>query len=79
LDSFPYIDRVLAYKISEANGTSATHLFWHRIMGQYTASVLNVPSDKPIACSSVAKRLAGIIQDEYVAGMWRQYLKGELL
>lgn len=80
LNSSPYIDRMLAYKTFEADGISATHLLWHRILGQYTASGLTVPSDKLIACSSVSRRLAGCInQDEYVASMWPQYLEGELL
>ncbi|ENH74341.1 hypothetical protein FOC1_g10004952 [Fusarium oxysporum f. sp. cubense race 1] len=38
-----------------------------------------VPSDKLIACSGIAKRVAEIVQDDYVAGMWRRYLAGELL
>ncbi|KAH7230086.1 heterokaryon incompatibility protein-domain-containing protein [Fusarium redolens] len=43
------------------------------------ASALTVPSDKLIACSGIAKRVAEIVQDDYVAGMWRRYLEGELL
>ncbi|RFN52978.1 heterokaryon incompatibility protein 6, or allele [Fusarium flagelliforme] len=51
----------------DSDGTYTTHALWHRIVGQYTDSGLTVPSDKLIACSGIAKRLAGIIPDEYVA------------
>ncbi|RGP81144.1 heterokaryon incompatibility [Fusarium longipes] len=79
LDSFDYTHRVVVYKNRDADENSAPHLLWHRIVEQYTAASLTVPGDKLIACSGVAKKLSGIIQDDYVAGMWRQYLEGELL
>ncbi|EEU37918.1 uncharacterized protein NECHADRAFT_88233 [Fusarium vanettenii 77-13-4] len=37
------------------------------------------PSDKLIACPGIVKRMIEIVQDEYVAGMRRRYLEGELL
>ncbi|KAM0232473.1 hypothetical protein ACHAP5_010726 [Fusarium lateritium] len=79
LDSSDYIHRVLVYKYRKTDGLSAPHLLWHRIVEQYTASALTVPSDKLLACSGVAKRLSGVLQDDYVAGLWRRFLEGELL
>ncbi|KAF4952768.1 hypothetical protein FGADI_6521 [Fusarium gaditjirri] len=79
MDSSDYIGRVDRYSYREADGNSAPHLLWLRIVELYTASALTVPSDKLIACSGIAKRVAEIVQDDYVAGMWRRYLEGELL
>ncbi|MCJ1277868.1 hypothetical protein MMC21_005682 [Puttea exsequens] len=52
---------------------------WPRIVVTYTQCMLSNPSDKLIALSGIAKRMRDIIQDEYVAGMWRRYLSNELL
>ncbi|KAF6512809.1 hypothetical protein HZS61_007615 [Fusarium oxysporum f. sp. conglutinans] len=79
MDSSDYAGRVDRYRYREADGNSAPHLLWLRIVELYTASALTVPSDKLIACSGIAKRVAEIVQDDYVAGMWRRYLEGELL
>lgn len=79
LNSSDYIGRVGRYRHREADGNSAPHLLWFRIVELYTASALTVPSDKLHACSGIAKRMAEIVQDDYVAGMWRRYLEGELL
>ncbi|RSL59713.1 hypothetical protein CEP54_007169 [Fusarium duplospermum] len=75
LDSSDYISRVDRYKGRESGGFSAPHLLWLRIVELYTASALTVPSDKLIACAGIAKRVAEIVQDDYVAGMWRRYLE----
>jgi hypothetical protein len=79
MNSTDYADRVNRYRYREADGNSAPHLLWLRIVELYTASALTVPSNKLIACSGIAKRVAEIVQDDYVAGMWRRYLEGELL
>lgn len=79
LDSSDYVSRVGRYKNRTGDGNSAPHLLWLRIVELYTDSALTVPSDKLIACSGIAKRMAEIVQDDYVAGMWRRYLEGELL
>ncbi|KAM6536285.1 hypothetical protein FALCPG4_002294 [Fusarium falciforme] len=79
LDSSDFISRVRRYKGRQGDGNSAPHLLWLRIVELYTDSALTVPSDKLIACSGIVKRMAEIVQDDYVAGMWRRYLEGELL
>ncbi|KAF4333103.1 heterokaryon incompatibility [Fusarium beomiforme] len=79
MDPSDYIGRVGWYRYREADGNSAPHLLWFRIVEVYTASALTIPSDKLIVCSGIAKRMAEIVQDDYVAGMWCRYLEGELL
>jgi hypothetical protein len=41
--------------------------------------LLTNPGDKLIALSGIAKKMTEVIQDEYVAGMWRGYLASQLL
>lgn len=52
---------------------------WARIVSAYTACGLTFPEDKLVALSGVAKVMANILRDDYVAGMWRRYLERELL
>ncbi|KAK4155323.1 heterokaryon incompatibility protein-domain-containing protein [Chaetomidium leptoderma] len=52
---------------------------WTCLVKAYTACDLTVPSDKLIAISGIAKHLAALLQGDYVAGMWRSHLEGELL
>jgi hypothetical protein len=52
---------------------------WENLVGRYSTCALTFPSDKLVAFGGVAKHMAGILKDEYVAGMWRRYLEGELL
>ncbi|KXX79583.1 Heterokaryon incompatibility protein 6, OR allele, partial [Madurella mycetomatis] len=55
------------------------YVHWGHLVRAYTACALTFQSDKLIAFSGVAKYMAEILKDEYVAGMWRRYLEGELL
>ena len=48
-------------------------------MEAYSNCLLTKPGDKVIAISGIARRLAAVIGDEYVVGMWRRYLASELL
>lgn len=52
---------------------------WWKVIQQYTACDLSYPEDKASAISAVAKRMARIMQDEYVAGLWRSRLPEQLL
>ncbi|KXX76935.1 hypothetical protein MMYC01_206153 [Madurella mycetomatis] len=54
-------------------------LLWTCLVKEYTACGLTIPSDKLIAISGVAKYVAALLQGDYVAGMWRSHLEGELL
>lgn len=55
------------------------HQLWHRIVTAYTRSLLTKSGDKLVALSGIAKRMSQVIQDEYVAGMWRFCLESQLL
>lgn len=52
---------------------------WTCLVKEYTACNLTVPGDKLIAISGIAKHIAALVEDDYVAGMWRRTLEGELL
>ncbi|KAH3947582.1 hypothetical protein HBI81_039660 [Parastagonospora nodorum] len=53
--------------------------FWYRIVGEYCALSLTQSSDIFPALSGIAKVFAAEIDDDYVAGMWRQKLVSNLL
>jgi hypothetical protein len=61
------------------NNNAAAYNYWVQVVRAYTACELSFPSDKLVAISAVAKVMRDILQDEYVAGMWRRYLGFELL
>ena len=44
---------------------------WGEIVQNYSLTKLTVPRDKLIAISGVAKEFARIMNDEYLAGLWR--------
>ncbi|KAK3381792.1 heterokaryon incompatibility protein-domain-containing protein [Podospora didyma] len=58
---------------------SGEYMIWSRIVNRYATCQLTFPRDKLIAISGLAKRVASILQDNYVAGMWRRNLENELL
>lgn len=57
----------------------APYRLWERIVGTYTKCGLTKAEDKLIALSGIAKYMSAMLQDEYIAGMWRRYLASELL
>jgi hypothetical protein len=52
---------------------------WDELMDFYGGRKLTVASDKLPALSGLAKRIEGMLQDEYVAGLWGSTLLGDLL
>lgn len=54
-------------------------LLWNRIIWDYTQCGISRSEDKLVACSGVAKRFESLLQDTYVAGMWRTDLEAQLL
>ena len=52
---------------------------WTRIITAYTSSSLTKAQDKLIAISRIANYMANIIQNNYVAGMWRRFLPSQLM
>ncbi|ESA42159.1 HET-domain-containing protein [Neurospora crassa] len=56
------------------------YLAWHLLIQTYTKTSLSFPSDKLIAISGLAKLFQSLAKrDDYVAGLWRPWLEGELL
>ncbi|KAE8447295.1 hypothetical protein EG329_010853 [Mollisiaceae sp. DMI_Dod_QoI] len=52
---------------------------WQYVIASYFRGLLTKPEDKLAAISGIAERFRTILQDEYVVGMWRQYLACQLL
>lgn len=52
---------------------------WRTILTVYTVSDLTNPADKLVAISGLAKRFSSLLDDEYVAGLWRKRITTELL
>ncbi|KAF9776466.1 hypothetical protein IL306_005345 [Fusarium sp. DS 682] len=62
------------YALSSTNDRDCRgHLVWLRIVQTYTSCGLTFPGDKLVALSAVAKTMAAVLRDEYVAGSpsWR--------
>lgn len=55
------------------------HYRWFDLVKIYSTCTLTVPTDKLVAISALARRLQTYIQDDYIAGMWRQSLEADLL
>jgi len=51
---------------------------WNRILGSYMRCDLTCEEDKLIALSGIAKDMH-LLDDEYLAGLWRRQLPGQLL
>jgi hypothetical protein len=52
---------------------------WNAIVRTYSRTALTVAGDKLIALSGIAKRMIPTMDNEYVAGMWREHLESALL
>ncbi|KAK1711538.1 heterokaryon incompatibility protein [Colletotrichum acutatum] len=61
------------------HGDLSKYQYWCNIVNAYTRAKLTFPVDKLIALSAVAKTVRELLQDSYVAGMWRRYLERELM
>ncbi|KAF4971614.1 hypothetical protein FSARC_1613 [Fusarium sarcochroum] len=55
------------------------YAFWDDLVEIYSACALSFPSDKLVALSGIAKHVAEVFPDDYVAGMWRRRLEYNLL
>ncbi|MCJ1288987.1 hypothetical protein MMC34_000518 [Xylographa carneopallida] len=56
-----------------------TYNRWHHLVGVYTSRKMTYVSDKLPALSGVASRLQKNTQTEYLAGLWKENLKLDLL
>lgn len=52
---------------------------WVHLIEDYTSRALTVSSDRPLAISGLAARIAPVMGNEYRAGHWVQYLPLDLL
>ena len=52
---------------------------WNSIVDRYSVTSLTKEEDKLVAISGIAKRMQGLLDDEYLAGLWRRYLPSQLL
>lgn len=52
---------------------------WTSIVPKYSVTSLTKGEDKLVAISGIAKRLQGLLDDEYLAGLWRKTLPSQLL
>lgn len=53
--------------------------YWDGILDVYTRSSLTRPEDKLIALSGLAKEMSVLLNDEYLAGLWKNRLASQLL
>ncbi|MCJ1403056.1 hypothetical protein MMC11_006279 [Xylographa trunciseda] len=79
--NFPLTDGGCRAASSRMQTQLASNAFklWGRIVYAYTSGALSRESDKLIAISGIAARMREIIDDEYLAGMWRRHLAHQLL
>jgi hypothetical protein len=52
---------------------------WTKVVREYTLLGLTVPEDRLAALSGLAEIRHSSINDQYIAGMWREHLKYQLL
>ena len=52
---------------------------WYEIVAKYSGTNLTKGEDKLVAISGIAKRIQGLLDDEYLAGLWRKNLPFQLL
>ncbi|KAJ4130215.1 hypothetical protein NW768_007198 [Fusarium equiseti] len=52
---------------------------WTQLVMAYSKCALSFPSDKLVAFSAIARSYASYLPDEYIAGMWRNHLRNDLL
>ena len=64
---------------SESSPNLYTYHVWNKIVAAYTAGELTVASDKFVALSGLAKKMQALLQDDYLAGLWKGTLSSDLL
>ncbi|KAH9857300.1 heterokaryon incompatibility protein-domain-containing protein [Lenzites betulinus] len=55
------------------------HDTWKRVVREYTRRSMTKPADKLVACGAVAKIFHCALNTDYLAGLWRHSLLGDLL
>ena len=79
----PELRKPLGYKIQADDTTPDPGLLhctmWKFIVNMYSATSLTRGEDKLVAISGIAKRMQRLLDDEYLAGLWRKDLPFQLL
>ncbi|KAI0350133.1 HET-domain-containing protein [Trametes cingulata] len=52
---------------------------WQEVVADYTQRSISVSSDKLVACGGIAEEFARVLRSDYLAGLWRDTLLGDLL
>lgn len=55
-----------------------SHYFWDKLVGRYGECGLTNQSDRLVAISGVARRVAQVTGDQYVAGLWASPMTGAI-
>ena len=55
------------------------YVVWHEVVMEYSSAALTKPGDKLVAISGLAKAMQPLLDDKYVAGMWRRSLEASIL
>ena len=62
-----------------ADPDSSHRSTWSAIVSRYSVTSLTKGEDKLVAISGIAKRMQSLLDDEYLAGLWRKDLPCQLL
>ena len=65
--------------ITECDPYSLHYGTWSSIVSRYSVTGLTKGEDKLVAISGIAKRMQSLLDDEYLAGLWRKDLPCQLL
>ena len=76
--AFKDLENVRGHHKSES-ASSSKYLVWNRIVESYSGCMLTKASDKLVALSGVAAYFKDMLQDDYVAGLWKATLPRALL
>jgi hypothetical protein len=55
------------------------YTIWNSIVATYTRGMLTYDTDKLLAIAGLAAKLQSVLEDKYVAGLWKRYLPSQLL
>lgn len=77
----PDIDGKKLQSMGDSQSSRNLHAYhlWNKIVTLYTTGDLTVASNKLVALSGLAKKMQIMLQDEYLAGLWKVTLASDLL
>ncbi|KAL9593413.1 MAG: hypothetical protein Q9219_007564 [cf. Caloplaca sp. 3 TL-2023] len=77
----PDVDGKTLQSMGDRESSLKLHAYhvWNKIVAAYTAGELTVASDKLVALSGLARKMQILLQDKYLAGLWKGTLSSDLL